>query len=51
DDGSAEARAVGTVHQALLSGVVLQWLADPDHAPSGADLIHGLRLLAKDVLG
>ncbi|MEA5365886.1 TetR family transcriptional regulator [Amycolatopsis sp., V23-08] len=50
DDGSAEARAVGTVHQALLSGVVLQWLADPDHAPSGTDLIHGLRLLAKDVL-
>ncbi|MDX3191865.1 TetR/AcrR family transcriptional regulator [Streptomyces sp. MN03-5084-2B] len=51
DDGSAEARAVGTVHQALLSGAMLQWLIDPDHAPSGADLVRGLRLIAKDVLG
>ncbi|MGW4063293.1 TetR/AcrR family transcriptional regulator [Amycolatopsis sp. NPDC004747] len=50
DDGSAEARAAGTVHQALLSGVMLQWLIDPGQAPSGADLVHGLRLIAKDVL-
>ena len=50
DDGSAEARAAGTVHQALLSGVMLQWLIDPGHAPSGADLVSGLRLIAKDVL-
>ena len=50
DDGSAEARAAGTVHQALLSGVMLQWLIDPDHGPSGADLVSGLRLIAKDVL-
>ncbi|WP_284748509.1 TetR/AcrR family transcriptional regulator [Amycolatopsis sp. RTGN1] len=50
DDGSDEARAVGTVHQALLSGVMLQWLIDPDHAPSGADLVRGLRLIATDVL-
>jgi AcrR family transcriptional regulator len=50
DDGGAEARAVGTVHQALLSGAMLQWLIDPDHAPSGADLVRGLRLLANDVL-
>jgi AcrR family transcriptional regulator len=51
DDGSDEARAVGTVHQALLSGVMLQWLIDPDRAPSGADLVRGLRLIATDVLG
>jgi AcrR family transcriptional regulator len=50
DDGSDAARAAGTVHQALLSGVMLQWLVDPDHAPSGADLIRGLRLIANDVL-
>ncbi|MDS0135183.1 MULTISPECIES: TetR/AcrR family transcriptional regulator [unclassified Amycolatopsis] len=50
DDESAEARAAGTVHQALLSGVMLQWLIDPGHAPSGADLVSGLRLIAKDVL-
>ncbi len=41
-----EARAVGTVHQALLSGVLLQWLIDPDRA----DLVGGLRLIAEDVL-
>lgn len=50
DDGSAEARAAGTVHQALLSGAMLQWLIDPDRAPSGADLVRGLRLIATDVL-
>ncbi|MBE1498701.1 AcrR family transcriptional regulator [Amycolatopsis lexingtonensis] len=50
DDGSAEARAAGTVHQALLSGVMLQWLIDPDHAPSGADLLDGLRRIAQAVL-
>jgi AcrR family transcriptional regulator len=50
DDGGAGARAVGTVHQALLSGVMLQWLIDPDHAPSGADLVQGLHLLTADVL-
>jgi hypothetical protein len=38
------------VHQALLSGVMLQWLIDPDHAPSGADVARGLRLIAADVL-
>jgi hypothetical protein len=38
------------VHQALLSGVMLQWLLDPDHAPSGADLVRGLREIATDVL-
>ncbi|WP_255410317.1 hypothetical protein [Amycolatopsis sp. CA-128772] len=38
------------MHQALLSGVMLQWLIGPDHAPSAADLVRGLRLLATDVL-
>ena len=51
DEGSDEARAAGTVHQALLSGVMLQWLIDPDHAPSAAELARGLRLVAQDVLG
>ncbi|WP_410668732.1 hypothetical protein [Amycolatopsis sp. cmx-4-68] len=47
---SGEARAVGTVHQALLSGVMLQWLIDPDRALSDADLVRGLRLIATAVL-
>jgi AcrR family transcriptional regulator len=50
DPADERTRAVGTVHQALLSGVMLQWLLDPDRAPSGADLIRGLREIATDVL-
>ena len=32
------ARAIGSLHQALVSGVLVQWLIDPDRAPSPADL-------------
>jgi AcrR family transcriptional regulator len=49
DDRSADdrsARLVGTLHQALLGGVALQWLMDPEHAPSGADLAEALRTVA-----
>ncbi len=42
-------RAVGSLHQALLSGVLVQWLIDPDHAPSADDLTAGLRFIATDV--
>lgn len=40
------ARAVGGFHQALLSGMLVQWLADPDRAPTGRDLADALRLIA-----
>jgi len=33
-----QARAVGSLHQALVSGVLVQWLIDPERAPSPADL-------------
>ena len=46
----ATAQAVGSVHQALLSGVIVQWLADPDRAPSAADLASGLRVIAGDMM-
>ncbi len=36
----------GSVPLALLSGLMLQWLVDPDHAPGGAEVIAGLRSLA-----
>ncbi|MEV5708856.1 TetR family transcriptional regulator [Actinoallomurus sp. NPDC052274] len=36
----------GSVPLALLTGLMLQWLVDPDHAPSGADVIAELRSLA-----
>ena len=45
----ALAQAVGSVHQALLSGVLVQLLADPDRAPSAADLMAGLRTIAAGI--
>jgi AcrR family transcriptional regulator len=49
DAEPAKAQAVGSVHQALLSGVLVQWLADPGRAPSAADLASGLRAIAGDM--
>ena len=53
-DAAAEphlAFAVGSFHQALLSGVLAQWLVDPDHAPSASDLTEALRTVASQVAG
>jgi AcrR family transcriptional regulator len=44
-----KAQAVGSVHQALLSGVLVQWLVDPGRAPSAADLTSGLRAIAENM--
>src|SRR5580700_11372908 len=38
------ARAVGSVHQALVSGFLAQWLIDPEQAPSPAELVRGLQV-------
>ncbi|MER7128139.1 hypothetical protein [Streptosporangium saharense] len=38
-------RALGSVQLALLSGVMVQWLADPEQAPTGAEILEGLRSL------
>jgi AcrR family transcriptional regulator len=46
---AAKAHQVGSVYQALLSGVIAQWLIDPARAPSAHDLAEGLRLIAADV--
>jgi AcrR family transcriptional regulator len=47
DQVSEEAtRTVGLVQMALLSGVVIQALADPEHPPTGADVLAGIRALA-----
>ncbi|MFI6072053.1 TetR/AcrR family transcriptional regulator [Actinoplanes sp. NPDC051343] len=43
----ATVAAVGAVFQALLTGVMAQWLVDPDSAPSGAVLTQGLRALVE----
>jgi AcrR family transcriptional regulator len=44
----AKAQAVGSLHQALLSGILIQWVIDPDHAPSAAELTGALRAIAAD---
>ncbi|SNY24117.1 TetR/AcrR family transcriptional regulator [Paractinoplanes atraurantiacus] len=38
-------RTIGMVQMALMSGVVIQMLSDPENAPTGADVVAGLRAL------
>lgn len=40
---------VGSLYQALMSGVVVQWLADPARAPTGDDLANALRIITAAV--
>ena len=42
-------RAIGSLHQALVSGVLVQWLIDPGRAPSPAELALGLQAIAEQV--
>ncbi len=42
-------RAIGSLHQALVSGVLVQWLIDPERAPSPAELALGLKAIADQV--
>ncbi|MYW02101.1 TetR/AcrR family transcriptional regulator [Streptomyces sp. SID3343] len=47
-DGDANehlARTVGPLCQALLLGVVGQWILDPTNAPTGGELAEGMRVL------
>jgi AcrR family transcriptional regulator len=44
------ARTLGAVQMALFSGLMTQWLTDPDQAPTGADVVSGVRALA-DLVG
>jgi AcrR family transcriptional regulator len=41
--------AVGSFYLALLSGVMAQWLIDPEHAPSSRDLALALQTIVADV--
>ena len=43
------ARAIGSLHQALVSGVLVQWLIDPERAPSPAELAQGMQAIAEQV--
>jgi AcrR family transcriptional regulator len=44
-----QAWMVGSFYQALMSGVMVQWLIDPGHAPSGHDLAEALRTIVGSV--
>jgi AcrR family transcriptional regulator len=44
-EDAPEARAVGSVHLALLDGLMIQWMLDPERAPSGEDFADGLRTI------
>ena len=44
-----QAWTVGSFYQALLSGVMVQWLIDPQRAPSGHDLAEALRMILGSV--
>jgi hypothetical protein len=37
---------IGAVLQTLIGGLLLQWLVDPDHAPTATDITTGLHNLA-----
>ena len=47
DADEQRARAIGSLHQALVSGVLVQWLIDPERAPSPAELAQGLQAIAE----
>ncbi|MEV4159977.1 TetR/AcrR family transcriptional regulator [Nonomuraea dietziae] len=43
------ARTVGMVQMALMSGMMIQFLGNPDHPPTTAEMLEGLRALARIV--
>jgi len=44
-----QARAIGSLHQGLVSGILVQWLIDPERAPSPADLANAQQAIAAQV--
>ena len=49
DTDEEKTRAIGSLHQALVSGVLVQWLIDPGRAPSPAELALGMRAIADQI--
>ena len=47
DVSDHDVRTLGSVQMALIPGIMMQWLLDPERAPSGAEVIEGLRTLAR----
>lgn len=46
--GDEERRLLGGLYQAILGGLVMQWLIDPHNAPTGADIVAALKLAASN---
>jgi hypothetical protein len=47
-DGKADertARAVGSLFFVLISGLITQWMVDPERAPSAGDMMHAMRMM------
>jgi AcrR family transcriptional regulator len=42
-------RKLSTLYQALLAGVAVQWLVNPEHAPSPHDLADAIRILGSEL--
>ena len=49
DGADKRAHAIGSLHQALVSGVLVQWLIDPERAPSPAELAQGMQAIAEQI--
>jgi AcrR family transcriptional regulator len=45
----SEVRTVGAAQMALVSGLMIQWLTDPDAAPTASEVMTGLRKLLGEV--
>ena len=49
DADEEKTRAIGSLHQALVSGVLVQWLIDPGRAPSAAELARGMQAICDQI--
>jgi AcrR family transcriptional regulator len=47
--GERAIKTVGSFYYALLTGVLVQWVIDPEHAPTGEDLATALKVVASRV--
>ncbi|MBO2448808.1 hypothetical protein J4573_17020 [Actinomadura barringtoniae] len=42
---NSQARTVGAVQLALVTGLMVQWMTDPEHALTAAEVIEGIQAL------
>src|SRR5215218_3819225 len=47
--GEGSERTVGSFYLALLKGLMVQWLLDPEHVPTGHDVAEAMRMLSEGV--